>query len=89
MTNHNVPERSNDLERWTDTLQLEISNLLVQASELQTKISTAKTSTKQQFYKKKFATVKNVVNRYNILLSQLESKPVCGITNEQDTSAQR
>ena len=59
------------MSEWTKTIEDELQQRLVKASELRQIINTSKTSTKREYYTKKFAKVNKEVYRMVAMLQKL------------------
>jgi len=53
--------RAERLKLWTDTVQAELQDLIIKATQIREKMNTAKTRTKVEYYGKKFKKISSEV----------------------------
>lgn len=61
------------LSQWRGAIEQELQGLIKQASEVRTSISSAKTTTKKQYYEKKFAKISVQVRQMVTALQRMQS----------------
>lgn len=75
------------IEQWRGTIEQEIQLLISTAADLRQKMSESKTSTKKQYYTKKFKKISDQVMQALALQSQLPPRPQSEATSTVDTEA--
>ena len=73
--------------RWRGAVELELQSLVVRAAETRKKIETAKTSTKKDFYHKKFKKITADVMKMVTTLERLQAQQTAVNTPEPSPDA--
>ena len=71
--------------QWKSAVEAELQELLIQASDIQRQISTAKTSYKQRYFTKKINKIKPIVQQYVALLELLGNEDIDQPITEDST----